>query len=123
LPAALPAGGLAGAGAVASGVASAHGSLSVPVAAAVDFGIGFSAGVAGERLINGPSNNSESSPEPTIAVWRGVPEGHPGFDNALNGIAVPRGWPGGHANPVAHNAGDTNSIYTSWTEDYFYALD
>ncbi|MDL4819310.1 RHS repeat-associated core domain-containing protein [Actinomadura sp. OS1-43] len=45
-------------------------------------------------------------------LYRGVPEGHPGFDNALQGRAEPRG---GSSTPVEHNGGNTDSPYTSWT--------
>ncbi|MER5391880.1 putative T7SS-secreted protein [Saccharopolyspora sp. NPDC002686] len=47
-------------------------------------------------------------------LYRGVPYGHPGYDDALNGRAVP--W-GGHADPNLHNGGDTRSEFTSWTTD------
>ncbi|MFI5792646.1 polymorphic toxin-type HINT domain-containing protein [Streptomyces sp. NPDC051677] len=45
-------------------------------------------------------------------VYRGVPEGHPGFDAAVDGSAVPRG---GTASAEAHQLGDTESPYTSWS--------
>ncbi|MGW7002516.1 RHS repeat-associated core domain-containing protein [Streptomyces sp. NPDC054933] len=45
-------------------------------------------------------------------LYRGVPEGHPGFQNATEGRAVPRG---GQSNPVEHNDGSTDSPFTSWT--------
>ncbi|MFG2146853.1 polymorphic toxin-type HINT domain-containing protein [Streptomyces sp. NPDC048696] len=45
-------------------------------------------------------------------LYRGVPEGHPGFENATEGQAVPRG---GQSNPVQHNDGSTDSPFTSWT--------
>jgi RHS repeat-associated protein len=45
-------------------------------------------------------------------LYRGVTEGHPGYDEATAGMAFPRG---GHADPALHNIGDTESIFTSWT--------
>ncbi|MFE3165772.1 polymorphic toxin-type HINT domain-containing protein [Streptomyces sp. NPDC059224] len=45
-------------------------------------------------------------------VYRGVPEGHPGFDAAVDGVAVPRGGP---ASAEAHHRGDTDSPFTSWS--------
>jgi hypothetical protein len=52
--------------------------------------------------------------EGTSGAWlfRGVEKMHPGYPNALNGIARPRGGP---ADGVMHNAGDTRSPFTSWT--------
>jgi hypothetical protein len=49
-----------------------------------------------------------------ITLYRGVNESHPGFDDASNGIAIPRG---GAATPAEHNEGNTQSPYTSWTTD------
>ena len=45
-------------------------------------------------------------------VYRGVPEGHPGFDAAVDGEAVPRG---GNNSAEAHHRGDTDSPFTSWS--------
>ncbi|WP_240805699.1 ricin-type beta-trefoil lectin domain protein [Streptomyces sp. A1547] len=45
-------------------------------------------------------------------VYRGVPEGHPGFDAAVDGSVVPRG---GTASAEAHQLGNTESPYTSWS--------
>ncbi|TDC73098.1 polymorphic toxin-type HINT domain-containing protein, partial [Streptomyces hainanensis] len=47
-----------------------------------------------------------------VTVYRGVPEGHPGFDAAVDGSAVPRG---GTASAEAHHLGNTDSPYTSWS--------
>lgn len=55
---------------------------------------------------------STSSSESNITLYRGVNESHPGFSNALEGRAVPRG---GRATAAEHNAGDTASDLTSWT--------
>ncbi|ARQ69197.1 polymorphic toxin-type HINT domain-containing protein [Streptomyces marincola] len=46
------------------------------------------------------------------SVFRGVPEGHPGFDEAVEGRASPRG---GDASAEAHHLGNTDSPYTSWS--------
>ncbi|MFC4586624.1 RHS repeat-associated core domain-containing protein [Sphaerisporangium corydalis] len=47
-------------------------------------------------------------------IYRGIPENHWFYADALRGKAVPRG---GHSNPARHNGGNTNSIFTSWTTD------
>ena len=47
-----------------------------------------------------------------ITLFRGVGTDHPGYPNALIGMAVPRG---GHSDPIRHALGDTESIFTSWT--------
>jgi hypothetical protein len=47
-------------------------------------------------------------------LYRGVPYGHPGYDEATRGIATP--W-GGHESPALHNGGNTRSGFTSWTTD------
>jgi RHS repeat-associated protein len=52
-------------------------------------------------------------------LYRGVTNGHPGYENALIGTAIPRG---GTASPQDHNEwDDTRSIYTSWTRSYEWA--
>ncbi|MEW1545780.1 RHS repeat domain-containing protein [Streptomyces tsukubensis] len=47
--------------------------------------------------------------------YRGVPKGHPKYDDALDGRAVPMG---GHSDPGRHAGGNTASVFTSWTHDY-----
>jgi hypothetical protein len=47
-------------------------------------------------------------------MYRGISENHPGYKNALLGIAEPR-W--GVATPEQHVLGDTQSMFTSWTLD------
>ena len=47
-------------------------------------------------------------------LFRGVAKTHPGYEDALNGVAKPRG---GLASAAEHNAGDTRSEFTSWTTD------
>jgi RHS repeat-associated protein len=48
-------------------------------------------------------------------LYRGVPQGHPMYEDALQGRAVPRG---GHSDPGRHAGGNTDSQFTSWTHDY-----
>ncbi|WP_070010523.1 DUF6531 domain-containing protein [Streptomyces abyssalis] len=48
-------------------------------------------------------------------LYRGVPAGHPMYNDALAGRAEPRG---GHDDPGRHAGGYTDSIFTSWTHDY-----
>ena len=45
-------------------------------------------------------------------VYRGVPEDHPGFGEATEGIASPRG---GTSSAEMHQLGYTDSPYVSWT--------
>jgi hypothetical protein len=51
-------------------------------------------------------------PEPLVEVYRGVNANHPDIELARGGIARA---PGGHSDPVLHSAGNTDSIFTSWT--------
>lgn len=53
-----------------------------------------------------------ATPESTMTLYRGVNETHPGFSNATEGVVLPRG---GEATAAQHNAGNTNSPFTSWT--------
>ena len=45
-------------------------------------------------------------------LYRGVNESHVGYADALKGKVTPRG---GTATAAEHNAGNTNSPFTSWT--------
>lgn len=64
------------------------------------------------RLYGPPRLTPESTP-----IFRGVPRGHPGYDDAVRGRASPRD-PRGRATPVEHNENLTDrSPYTSWTHD------
>ncbi len=56
---------------------------------------------------------AEAAEEGTT-LYRGVNNEHPGFENALEGNAYPRG---GNASPLEHNLGNTQSEFTSWTTD------
>jgi hypothetical protein len=53
-----------------------------------------------------------SSARNRVTIYRGVAEGHPGYEDAVRGVVKPRG---GHENPYLHNEGDTRSEFTSWT--------
>ena len=55
-----------------------------------------------------------------VLLYRGVHDEHPGFAEALRGIARPRG---GHDDPVLHNSWDTASQFTSWTADRAIAME
>jgi len=55
-----------------------------------------------------------------VTVYRGVHSQHPDLPNAYAGKANPRG---GHSDPLLHNRGYNDSIFTSWTTDYGTALD
>ncbi|GEM_PF-3743233 len=56
--------------------------------------------------------------EGLILLFRGVHAQHPDLSNAKMGIATPIG---GHENPTRHNRGDNHSVFTSWTNDIFWA--
>ncbi len=56
---------------------------------------------------------AEDIPE-EVSLYRGVASDNPGYNDALNGIARPRGGP---ATAAEHNLGDTRSGFTSWTTD------
>lgn len=49
-----------------------------------------------------------------VTIYRGINMSHPGYANARNGTALPRG---GNATPLEHNTLTTESNYTSWTYD------
>jgi alpha-D-ribose 1-methylphosphonate 5-triphosphate synthase subunit PhnG len=50
----------------------------------------------------------------TVTLYRGVSSVHPGYGDALKGVAKPRG---GNASAVDHVLGNTESKFTSWTSD------
>jgi RHS repeat-associated protein len=52
-------------------------------------------------------------------LYRGVSTMHPGYDDAVQGIARPRG---GHSDVRSHHDGNTESVYTSWSTDKETAL-
>ena len=49
-----------------------------------------------------------------VNLYRGVASDHPGYSDAVEGVARPRGGP---ASAAEHNLGDTRSEFTSWTID------
>lgn len=61
-----------------------------------------------------PAAPKASASESSLTLYRGVNKSHPGYENAVEGVAVPRG---GTATAAEHNAGNTNSDLTSWTSD------
>jgi len=48
-------------------------------------------------------------------LYRGVPQGHYNYYQALEGTAMPLNPTYGHTNPTLHRDGNTNSKFTSWT--------
>jgi hypothetical protein len=55
-----------------------------------------------------------------VTVYRGVHPKHPDLPSALQGRANPIG---GHADATLHNAGNNQSVFTSWTTDRATAFD
>jgi RHS repeat-associated protein len=129
-PISLPAG--AGAAGVAVGVAVGIDQLEQQTG--VPLTTGSTGAMIGTALANtvkdaiGIKENAPAIPTTTTAdppaqeenllLFRGIPVGHPGYADALKGIARPIG---GHSDPSNHVLGDTNSIFTSWTYDPTYA--
>jgi RHS repeat-associated protein len=70
--------------------------------------------VAGEEI------DTSEEEEDGITLFRGVASNSPAYENALNGIAEPRG---GNASMLDHSLGNTQSPYTSWTSSYSIAQD
>jgi RHS repeat-associated protein len=52
--------------------------------------------------------------EESVTLYRGVTSTHPGFADATEGTAYPRG---GDGTVFDHNLGDTETEFTSWTSD------
>jgi RHS repeat-associated protein len=52
-------------------------------------------------------------------LYRGISVMHPGYDDAVRGVAKPRG---GSASMETHHSGNTESIYTSWDTNRNTAL-
>jgi RHS repeat-associated protein len=61
-----------------------------------------------------------SSGDDMVTVYRGVHSRHPDLPSALQGRANPIG---GHADAALHNAGNNQSVFTSWTTDRATAFD
>ena len=62
-----------------------------------------------------PADTSGGTHDDVITLYRGVAAEHPGYAEALLGIATPRG---GNASITDHIFGNTNSGYTSWTSNW-----
>ncbi|XBK19340.1 RHS repeat-associated core domain-containing protein [Pedobacter lusitanus] len=81
-----------------------------------DLAVGFALGEATGGLLGqigkGLKGTSVGAAEATTTLYRGVNESHPGFKNAMNGVAEPIG---GNASAAAHNSGNTASFFTSWS--------
>ncbi|WP_177176971.1 RHS repeat-associated core domain-containing protein [Faunimonas pinastri] len=76
---------------------------------------------AASRLAAGtvPSVAAAETAEEGITLYRGVDAAHPGYSNAINGVANPVG---GDASIAEHVfGGNTASEYTSWTTDFSVA--
>ena len=77
-----------------------------------------------QRSVANLSTNTTANPSPEKRppesgtdpeyIYRGVGKNHEGYDDALNGVAKPRG---GTATMEQHTQGETRSPYTSWTSD------
>ncbi|WP_234542265.1 RHS repeat-associated core domain-containing protein [Streptomyces shenzhenensis] len=72
-------------------------------------------------LRGGSSFSLDSIPEEPgfNYLYRGVSTASPAYDDAVQGVAKPRG---GNASMEAHHDGNTDSIYTSWTTSKQTAL-
>jgi hypothetical protein len=85
----------------------------IPAGAAAKLGK-VTASRYGMTPVTGTVNGEAAIVGETTSLYRGVAEGHPGYSNATQGIANPRG---GTATAEAHTGGLTDSNYTSWTTD------
>ena len=70
--------------------------------------------VNGLSSLFGQTSATEGA-EDAITLYRGVDALHPGYANALEGVANPIG---GSATPLQHVLGNTASEFTSWTSDF-----
>jgi len=59
-------------------------------------------------------DSARKQSEETQTLFRGVSADHPDKKAALQGEANPMG---GHSDPILHNRGDNESIFTSWSTD------
>jgi len=110
----------AGAGlavAEAAGRVAVEEAVEVAVSAAprvITTGVEKTAASSIERLGASAGRTSEVEVQEDTHLFRGVPTDHPGYSDAMNGIAKPRG---GAATAAEHNYGNTRSDFTSWTTD------
>jgi RHS repeat-associated protein len=70
------------------------------------------------RLVGSPM--AVVVPGGPLTLYRGVPSTSPAFQNALNGLAIPRGGP---ASMLEHIGFETQSSFTSWTSDWEVAFE
>lgn len=63
---------------------------------------------------SGQASSVSVAAETETSLYRGVATHHPGYEDAVQGVARPRGGP---ASALEHNLGDTRSEFTSWTTD------
>ncbi|WP_225872808.1 RHS repeat-associated core domain-containing protein [Pedobacter frigoris] len=105
-------------------------SLLVPAIAKSDQAVAFAKGDAGTKAeiitqnvlevgtallgAKAGSGGKGTAATESTTLYRGVNESHPGYLNAVDGVAAPRG---GIATAAEHNAGNTASPFTSWTTD------
>jgi len=69
-------------------------------------------GVAGAATLKVGTPSLSTTATETTTLYRGVNSTSPAFEAATEGSATPRG---GNATAAEHNAGNTNSEFTSWT--------
>ena len=76
--------------------------------------------VVGAGALLGANNaqEEETVAQETVTLWRGVTSTHPGFADATEGTAYPRG---GLGSVFDHNLGETETEWTSWTSDEGWA--
>ena len=70
--------------------------------------------IAVAGTLKGAGNLMTKGTTGSTKLYRGVNSTSPGYENALEGIAKPRG---GSASPLEHNTVTTESNYTSWTSN------
>lgn len=68
-------------------------------------------------LTGGAIGRASRNVQETTTLYRGVKNTHPGFQEAVQGVARPRQPLTGHADPTRHNLGDTRSKFVSFTTD------
>lgn len=90
------------------GDAEAIGSLAVVAVAAV----ATKGSVAATESSIAKGVAATASAEGSMTLYRGVNSTSPAYENATQGVAIPKG---GTATAVEHNLGNTNSNFTSWT--------
>ena len=69
--------------------------------------------------IDASEEEDDNTEQAGLTLYRGGASDSPAYENALNGIANPRG---GSATALEHSLGNTESDFTSWTSDPDVAL-